>query len=166
MLKSSQEVLLLNKISTQVKKLTDYGDAKLPNTNDAQEQAAGELWLASALQKAAGARFEAAQKHALIQGVTIDKTTSTMLPGPSRELWAGEHFTSLVDVRNGAERTNLKPLIMALLKCGVKQADIDKAMKMPGVVTRDRHAHTFHVIPRTDKRTTTEPATAEDDHGQ
>lgn len=153
MIPSSVEAKLKNRMDNRLKEMASY-KGNLPDTNSAEEIAAGELYLASELKKRADTLLKAARERAVIAGVTIDTETSTFQGKDNKVLFDGEHVIVSVSVHEGATSYPAKDIRAALVSMKMKQEDINlvfgKAEK------KAKNAHFFTAALKTDK--TTQPA--------
>lgn len=139
----SVEAKLKNKLDTSLRKLATY-EGNLPPTNSAREAAAGELYLANELKRRADSILKSAQQKALIEGVIIDKETSTLQPKENRLTYDGEHTSVMVLVSTGALRYPVADIRTELVRRGMARADIDSLFDK--VEKQNKHAHEFRAV--------------------
>ena len=147
MLKRSEAALLLNRIDTTVKRLTTY-KGNLPDTNDPQEVAAGELYLANELYKKITARLKVAREVAILEGVTFDTEGSTLKGKDTRLLFDGEHITVSVTVSEGPVKYPHQKMRAEMIRLGMSAKDIEKVFK--NSETKNKNAHSFYANVKTE----------------
>jgi hypothetical protein len=148
MLKSSEEALLKNKIATTVKRLSIY-KGNLPDTNNAQEVAAGELFLAMEVKRHADSIVAAARENCIIQGVTFDTSTSVMKGKESKQLFDGEHIAVYVNVNEGPTIYPFQSIRAEMVKHKIDGEVIDAIFKAAG--RKNANAHRFSAVLKTER---------------
>jgi hypothetical protein len=143
MLKSSDAALLKNRIATTVKKLSTY-KGNLPDTNSAQEVAAGEMFLAMEVKRNADSMLNAARNKCILEGVTFDTAKSELKGKDSIQLFDGEHIAVYVNVSEGPIVYPWLAVRSELIKHGLSSKDIDKIAKAAG--KKNANAHKFSAV--------------------
>lgn len=139
MLTRAEAAMLADKRKATLTKLVRY-KGNLPDTNDSQEVAAGELLLASEVKRYADTLLKAAQERALQEGVIIDKETSTLEAKDVVTLFDGKYVSVIVTVSQGATQYSGAGVRSALIKHGLNNQQIDKIMTSAATINKNKHA--------------------------